>query len=95
MLFSAVFNLYFFRFPIRESHNVILSLLEHFEIVYKIRIGKNLEPREESDVDREQMFFVPSLLSPCQHSTVGHPSIEYWNQIESTYVLPIREVREE
>ena len=61
----------------------MLSLLEHFEIIYKMRIG-GITSRSNS-LDEEQMFFVPSLLSPLPEGQ-AHPSINYWRRIIPEYV---------
>ncbi len=72
------------RFPNPEIHPTVVSLLEFFEIIYKLRsIGESKEPKSMSN---EQMFFIPSLLSHFDSNTV-HPSLEYYTSIESKFVL--------
>lgn len=71
-----------FSFPGAEVHNTIISLLEYFEIIYKVRMG--LAPPVGSEMSEEQMFFVPSLLAPYANETT-HPSMVYWNQIDPKY----------
>ena len=63
-------------------HGAILSLLEFFEIVYKMKMN-SVCTASPSDVDDEQMFFVPSLLSVF--NGVAHISVQYWQQIEARY----------
>ena len=65
-------------------HRTALSLLEFFEIVYKVRVDRGhalIAPL----MNDEQMFFVPSLL--LQYTGETHPAIQYWQQIEPRYAL--------
>lgn len=66
-------------------HGTILGLLEFFEIIYKMRMNKGVYSVTGQDVlSDEQMFFVPSLLSPFVSG--AHPSVQYWQQIDPKYV---------
>lgn len=71
------------RFPQEQMHSAILALLEHFEIVYRMRTSK----RTNINLNNEQMFFVPSLLSAAD-SSEAHPSVQFWKQFDAKYVGP-------
>lgn len=70
------------RVPQTEMHSIAIEMLEFFEIVYRMK-GQQLA--NSGQVRVEQMFFVPSLLSPYEQG-VGHPSLTYWYSMESRYV---------
>ena len=72
------------RFPDQGMHGAVLSLLEFFEIVYKLRTDRGHVPSSLL-VNDEQMFFVPSLL--LEYTGEPHPSIQYWQQIDPRYLL--------
>lgn len=65
------------RFP-EHMHSIIITLLERFEIVYKMKPSKGIARTKLHD---EQMFFVPSLLSAV--GTDQHHAIQCWKQFES------------
>jgi hypothetical protein len=74
------------RFPTFDAHKTILSLLEFFEIVFKLRFDGRITQGTSTDISDEQAFFVPSLLSPCPPNRV-HPSFQYWDQLKHKYML--------
>lgn len=59
-------------------HDTIISLLESFEIIYRMRTGND----ERND---DQMFFVPSLLTPLSPQTTN-PAIDHWTRMDAKYV---------
>lgn len=81
-----IFHLYLFpifRFPDFSVHETAISLLEYFEIIYRMRMGA--EQTSTDTKNEEQMFYVPSLLSPISADTI-HPALTHWNRIEPKYV---------
>jgi len=73
------------RFPSKDMHGAVLSLLEFFEIVYKLRMYREFSISR--DVSDEQMFFVPSLL--LSYNGEAHPSTQFWHQIEARYMITL------
>lgn len=61
-------------------HETIVSLLEFFEVIYKMKIGTEMINGKRNE---EQMFFVPSLLSPFLLG--NHPALQFWNLVEPMY----------
>ncbi len=81
----VMFIILFRRFCNPEVHPAVISLLEFFEIIYKIRgIGEYFVRTSNAMMNDEQMFFVPSLLSPFDNS-IPHPSLQYWQSINPTW----------
>ena len=69
-----------------DTHQLVVSLLEHFEIMYRMRMRGSGPITEESELNDEQIFFVPSLLLCLSPTEVDHPSFRYWRQIEPKYM---------
>jgi hypothetical protein len=73
------------RFPNDSMHQLILLLLMHFEIIYKMRVDRSVSiTSNEVVLHDEQMFFVPSLLLSLHEDS--HPAIQYWQHVEPRYV---------
>ncbi len=68
-------------FPDPEVHSTVISLLEFFEIVYKIRGAKTAFLLNNKAMHNEQMFFVPGLLLPFEAD--NDPSLQYWQSFVS------------
>lgn len=64
-------------------HETVLHLLEYFEIIYPMRTGNKYGNSDK--ISREQMFFIPSLLSLFS-AKATHPSLTYWQQADEKYV---------
>lgn len=79
-LFSYFAN----RFSDSGVHPTVLAMLEYFEVIYQMKAIHGVEEAilpGGSDINSEQMFFVPSLL-PVFSSQSNHISFSYWSQIE-------------
>lgn len=66
-------------------HEMLVSLLEFFEIIYKMRMDLGVVSFLGTRLHEEQMFFVPSLL--WAFSGGMHPSLQHWKLIKPMYVL--------
>jgi hypothetical protein len=75
-----------------DAHAAVLSLLEYFEIIYKMRTSGTVPRVKEDELNDEHMFFVPSLLARFGESDLAHPSIQYWQQIDPKYVENEKEI---
>lgn len=73
------------RFANVEVHFMLTSMLEFFEIVYRMK-GRHRRFLENVNIIHEQMFYVPSLLSPY---VIGeeHPAWNFWQLSEFRYIL--------
>lgn len=55
----------------------IVSMLEYFEIIYRIR---GMGSKIDDELSDSQMFFVPSLLSPFIQGT-KHPGLTHYGKM--------------
>eukprot|EP00026_Physarum_polycephalum_P000182 Phypoly_transcript_00182.p1 GENE.Phypoly_transcript_00182~~Phypoly_transcript_00182.p1 ORF type:complete len:2033 (+),score=208.26 Phypoly_transcript_00182:30-6101(+) len=71
------------KFP-DSAHSIAVSMLEFFEIIYKMKTPQGVKAlQQNAELIDEQMFFVPSLLSPFLPER-DHPALQYWNSLDST-----------
>jgi hypothetical protein len=62
-------------------HGTVISMLEYFEIVFRIRGMTSILGGEYTTA---QMYFVPSLLDTFDPQS-SHPALQYWQGINARY----------